>query len=199
MDASPVTRTFSAPRSFHPSSSLLGRAVRAWTGDRLRGEALFLVLITGLGLALLMTHFLGWALLKPVLSESPRWQMLFWGGQVVSVLALAGIGLVGFRPPVRVRCTPDALALTQGDQSCTLFYASISEVDTVSAQQYHRHYRRHAAARIFVSRLPDEVILLRTPEEPVLVGLPDAEAQAALLDLLRSECPSPSESAAQGE
>ena len=189
-----MTRTFEAPRSYHPSHSLLGRAVRAWAGDRLRGEALFIVVFTGLTLALLMSHYLGWALLKPVLTANPSWQALFWGGQVASVLALIGIGLVGFRPAVRVQCRPNAVLLTQGNQSCTLPHASIGKIERVSARRYHRHYRRYAATQVFVSTLPDEVILFRTEDGPVIVGLSDPEAQTSLIDHLesaRSSSPQP--------
>lgn len=185
-----MTRTFKSPRSYHPSHSLLGRAVRARVDDRLRGEALFVVAFTSLTLVLLMSHYLGWALLKPVLTANPSLQALFWGGQVASVLALIGIGLVGARPAVRVRCRPEAVVLTQGNQSCTLPYASIDEIDCISARRYHRHYRRYAATQIFVSALPDEVILLRTGDGPVIVALSDPEAQTALVDHLESACSS---------
>ncbi len=181
-----MTRTFEAPRSYHPSHSLLGRAVRAWVDDPLRSEALFIVIFTGLTLAVLMSHYLGWALLKPLLTARSSWQILFWGGQVLSVFALIGIGLVGLRPAVRVRCGPNAVMLTQGNQSCTLHNATIREIDCISARRYHRHYRRYAATQVFASTLPDEVILLRTSDGPVIVALPDPEAQAALFDHLKA-------------
>ena len=68
-----VTRTFEAPRTYRPSASVLGRAVRAWTNDRLRGEALYLVALTGLTILLLMAHYLGWALLTSALAASQGW------------------------------------------------------------------------------------------------------------------------------
>ena len=189
-----MTPTFESPRSYHPSYSLLGRAVRAWVGDRLRGEALYIVALTGLTLIVLMSHYLGWALLKPVLTANPSWQAVFWGGQIASVLALIGIGLVGFRPPVCVDCRSDAVSLTQGDQSCTIPYASIDEIECVSALRYHRHYRRYAATEVFVSTLPDEVVLLRSKDGPVVVALSDPKAQNALvehLETVRSPSPEP--------
>ncbi len=171
---------------------MLGRAVRAWVNDRLRGEALFIVALTGLSLLLLMSHYLGWALLKPTLLANPSWQAIFWGGQVVSILALIGAGLVGFRPAVQVKCHPNTVVLTQGDQSCTLSYSSIEEIDRISARRYHRHYRRYAATQVFASHLPDEVLLLRTEDGPVIVALSDPEAQGALLDRLEAlRSPSP--------
>jgi hypothetical protein len=53
-------------------------------------------------------------------------------------------------------------------------------VDTVSATTYHRHYRRYAATAAFVGAPRDELLLFRTERGPVVVGLGDAEAQAAL-------------------
>ncbi len=189
-----MTHAFESPRSYHPSYSVLGRAVRAWVGDRLRGEALYLVALTGLTLVLLMSHYLGWALLKSTLLANPSWQAVFWGGQVGSVLVLIGIGLVGFRPAVRVECHSDRVELTQGDRSCTLSHSSIRELASISARRYHRHYRRYAATQVFASDFPDEVLLLRTEDGPVIVALSDPEAQAALFDrleALRSPSPTP--------
>ncbi|MFB6271376.1 MAG: hypothetical protein ABEL51_00635 [Salinibacter sp.] len=189
-----MPRTFTSPSAYHPSYSLLGRAVRAWIDDRLRGEALYIVVLTGLTLVLLMSHYLGWALLKPVLTEHPFWQRLFWIGQGTSVLVLLGLGLVGFRPAVRVRCGPETITLRQGDRVCRVDYTALTDVSTLSARRYHRHYRRYAATRIFLSAVPDEVICLHTEEGPVIVALSDPDAQTAVLDHLasvRSSFPEP--------
>ncbi len=170
-----VTPTVQSSRCFDPSYSLLGRAIRAWTGDRLRGEAFFIVVLTGLALFLLMSHYLGWALLKPVMANNPSWQMLFWAGQLASVVLWGGLGLVGFRPAVTVTCSPTTLTLEQGGRSRTVPLDEIEQVHTVSAMAYHRHYRRYAATEIFVSTLGEEVLLLRTSDGPVVVALPDPE------------------------
>ncbi len=175
-----MTPPFQSPRAFDPSYSLLGRAFRYWTGDRLRGEAFFVVALTGLALLLLLAHYLGWALMRPILAEHPSWQMLFRAGQLGSAVVWAVVGLLGFRPAVTVTCTPTTLDLEQGMRSCTVRYDTIERVDTVSATTYHRHYRRYAATRVFVSHLPDEVLLLHTARGPIVVGLLDADAQAAL-------------------
>ncbi len=175
-----MTRTFQSPWSYDPSYSLLGRLFRYWTGDRLRGEALYIVALTGLALVLLMSHYLGWALLKPVLIEKPSWQILFWAGQLASVVILGAIGLLGVRPGVTVACTPAGLELEQGSRSRTVAHDAIEEIDTVSATTYHRHYRRYAATDVFAAGMQEEVILLRTPGGPVAVALADADEQAAL-------------------
>ena len=175
-----MTPTFTSPWTFDPSYSLLGRAFRRWTGDRLRGEALFIVALTGLALALLMSHYLGWALLKPLLSENPHWQLIFWTGQLASVVIWAGIGLLGVRPSVTVSCTPTAVKLEQGARSETIPYKSIDLVETVSATTFHRHYRHYANTSVFVGSIPDEVLLLHTSRGPFVVGLPDADEREAL-------------------
>jgi len=193
-NAAAVTRTFESSWSYDPSYSLLGRAVRYWTGDRLRGEALFIVILTGLGLVLLMSHYLGWALLKPVLVDNPSWQLLFWVGQLASVAALGAVGLLGVRPGVTVDCTATGLELEQGARSETVPYDDIEQVETVSATQYHRHYRRYAATQVFVGGLENDVLLLRTAQGPVAISLADPEEQAALhahLDTAETEAPEP--------
>jgi MFS family permease len=189
-----VTRTFESSRSYDPSYSLLGRLLRSWTGDRLRGEALFIVVLTGLALALLMAHYLGWALLKPTLVENPSWQMLFWAGQLASVVALAGLGLVGVRPGVTVDCTPRGIDLGQGRRAHSISYEAVEEIALISAVRYHRHYRRYAATKVFVGPLGDEVLLLRTAGGPVVVSLADPEEQEALrahVEAARADAPDP--------
>ncbi len=181
-----MTRTFRSARCYDPSYSLLGRALRRWTRDRLRGEALFLVALTGLALVLLMTHYLGWALLQSYLAEQPTRQLVFWGGQLASGVLWGGIGLVGFRPGVTATCTSNTLTLEQSGRTRTVPYDSIDETRVISATRYHRHYRRYAATSVFVGRLADDVLLLRTERGPVVVGLTPAEAHEELQRLIES-------------
>ena len=182
-----MTPTFRSPRIFDPRYSLLGRAFRAWTGDRLRGEALFVVAVTGLAVLLLLAHYLGWALLQPALAGSPSGQTLFWVGQLASALVWAGLGLVGVRPAVSVHCTSAGLELEQGGRHRQVPYDALDAVKTVAATTYHRHYRRYAATAVFVGRLQDEVLLLRTERGPVVVGLADPDDQTALRAHLEPE------------
>ena len=175
-----MPRTFRSPRSYDPSYSPLGRLFRSWTGDRLRGEAFLIVTLTGLALALLMTHYLGWTLLKPVLADNPSWQVLFRAGQLASVAVLAAVGLLGFRPAIRITCTAGGLELEQGTRSRTVSYDAVDEIEVVSATRYHRHYRRYAATQGFVGAVGDAVLLLRTLNGPVAIGLADADEQTAL-------------------
>lgn len=190
-----LTRTFHTSRSYHPSYSLLGRLVRAATGDRLRTEALFVVILTGLVLLLLLTHYLGWAMLQPVFTgpDGTDWQITFWIGQVASVLTLGLLAGIGFRPGLTVECGPDAVHLSQGRQTLSLPYSAIGETALISARQFHRHYRLYAATRIFAGTIRAEVLLLRTDNGPVVVALDRLDDQVALRGLLteRTEEPAP--------
>jgi hypothetical protein len=189
-----VTRTFQSSWSYDPSYSLLGRIFRYWTDDRLRGEAFFIVALTGLALLLLMAHYLGWALLKPMLVENPSWQVLFWVGQLASVAVLGAVGLLGVRPGVTVTCTATAVEVEQGSRSRTVPYDLLDDCDAVSATRYHRHYRHYAATAVFAGPIDDEVLLLRTPSGPVAIALADPDEQAALhahLDSVETTAPEP--------
>lgn len=194
-----MTSSFQSPSSFDPSYSLLGRAFRYGTGDRLRGEALYIVALTGLAVVLLMTHYLGWALLQPVLANDPSGQMLFWAGQLASAVVWGMVGLVGIRPGVTVSCSASAVKLHQGGRTYVVPYDGLDHVDSISATTYHRHYRRYAATKVFVSQVPDELLLLRTPHGPVVVGLSDPDDRDALrhhLETTTIEAPEAAVSAA---
>lgn len=187
-DLAALTRTFRSSRTFHPYHSLLGRLLRWATGDRLRGEATFILTLTGLALLVLIAHYLGWALLQPVIEgdNTQAWQMRFWFAQIASVLLLAAVGLVGFRPPVTAHVGENRLTLDQGKRSLTLSVDEIEEVSSLSAQLYHLHYRHYAATHAFIGTMDDTVLLLRTADGPVVVALPEDD-QTALAQALAFE------------
>lgn len=190
-----MTRTFRSSRTFDCSYSLLGRLIRTWTGDRLRGEALFIVILTGLGLLLLLAHYLGWALLQPVLTGegAEAAQLKFWTAQVVSFLVLVSVGVLGLRPPVHARLDDDGLHLQQGNRHLHLTLDAIDEVRIIDARRFHRHYRRYAATRIFAARPGASVLLIDTDAAPVIVALSSEDDQAALQDALQHRTPAVAE------
>jgi hypothetical protein len=193
-----LTRTFHSSRTYHPSHSLLGRAFRWWTGDRLRGEALFIVTASGLVLTLLMVHYLGWALLQPMMTgpNATDWQIGFWIGQLVSLALVGGLCLVGFRPELTVRASADGLSLQQGDDRLDLSLDDIDEVRMISARTFHQHYRHYARTRVFLGRVASEVLLLLTPDGPVVVGLDSLDDLADLHHHLTEETRTPAETPA---
>ena len=182
-----MTRTFRSPRTFSLSHSLLGRAIRYITGDRLRGEALYILTITSLALGVLMAHYLGWALLQPAMQagNTESWELTFWLAQVTSVAVLLLIGGIGFRPAVSatVDSEQEHLSLQQGSDELTLSLSDVHEVSIVSARLFHLHYRHYAATRLFIGSLHDEVIILRTPHGPVAVAIADGDA-GSLVELV---------------
>jgi len=193
-----LTRTFRSPRTYHPSYSLLGRAFRRWVGDRLRSEALFLVTVSGLLLGLLMVHYLGWALLQPMMTgaNASEWQIGFWIGQVASVLLVTAIGLIGFRPGVTVQLTTDGITLQQGNESARLDRDRIDTVRLISARLYHQHYRHYARTRIFAGKTATEVLLLDTDDGPVIVALESMDDLITLHDHLTQAVTTPAETRA---
>ncbi len=182
-----MTRTFRSSRTFSFSHSLLGRVIRYVTGDRLRGEALYILTITTLALVILMAHYLGWALLQPAMQagDTESWELTFWFAQVGSVVFLLLIGGIGFRPAVSatVDAEQQRLSLQQGSDELTLSLTDIDEVSIVSARLFHLHYRRYAATRLFIGTLRDEVVILRTPHGPVAVAIADGDA-GSLVELV---------------
>ncbi|PEN12776.1 hypothetical protein CRI94_12210 [Longibacter salinarum] len=157
------------------------------TGDRLRGEALFILTLTTLVMGVLIAHYLGWALLQPMMtgSDTSTWQIGFWLAQVGSVAFLLLIGGIGWRPEVIATIDTEAglLSVEQGNVSASVDVDDIQDVSVVSARQYHLHYRRYAATKPFIGKLGDEVVIVRTTQGPLAISIDDAEA-GALVDLV---------------
>ncbi len=172
-----MTRIFHTSRHFHPGYSLLGRWLRRSVGDRRRAEALHLLIGTGFALALVLIHFAVSTLLPP--GTLPMWYVAGLGG--VGALGL-GLGVLGMRPTLAVVCRDEAreLRLHQGANQLTVAYDAIKSVEPIGARRFHRHERRYAATHVFIGRLGDELLLLRTERGPVAIGLDTADDHAAL-------------------
>ena len=180
-----VTPSFHISGRFHPGYSLLGRWLRRATGDVRRAEALLIVAWSGLLLLLAGGQALAWMLLQDVLEAAPRGPeaTAFWLAQLGAALGYVLFGLVGFQPPIAVTCTPRRLTLRQGDRTLAIPYHAITSAEPVSVLRFHRHWRRYAATHVFVNRIPDTLLLLRTTSGPVVLGL-SAGDQAALVEHL---------------
>jgi hypothetical protein len=168
--------------------------MRRLAGDRLRGEAFFILALTVLALLMLLTHYLSWALIKPLVEQtvtSPAgglsWGVLYWLGQLGTVLVVGVVGVLGFRPALTVAIVGDdeELRLQQGARAATVPFDAIDAVGFTSARRFHRHYRRYAATRVFRGGLLDEVVLVETTEGPLIIALDDTEDQATLVDQLQ--------------
>ena len=182
-----MTPSFHISGRFHPGYSLLGRWLRRTTGDARRAEALLIVALVGLLVVLAGGQALAWMLLQDVLEVAPRAPeaAAFWLAQLGAALGYVLFGLVGFQPPITVTCMPGALVLCQGGRTLALPYHAIASAEPVSALRFHRHWRRYAATHVFVNRIPDPLLLLRTTSGPVVLGL-SAGDQAALVEHLEA-------------
>lgn len=161
--------------------------MRRAAGDRRRAEALLIAALVGGLLLLAGGQSVAWLLLRETIEQQPRGSVtvLFWLGQLGAALGFVLLGLVGFQPPITVTCTPNGMMLRQGDRALALPYPTIASAATVSALAFHRHWRRYAATHVFVNRIPDELLLLRTTAGPVVLGLAPAD-QTALVEHLEA-------------
>lgn len=187
-------RVFHAPRRFHPGYSPLGRWLRRRTGDHRYAEALHVLLLTGLALALLFLHFLSGALLGELWAAQPSARWIYG----LSLAGLGGAGLVpcvvGLRPALTVTCAADTLRLAQGASTITVPYAALASVQRITAQRFHRHERRYAATRTFLGVLDEDVLLLRTADAPpVVIALPAADLDALQTHLETARTPARTE------
>ncbi len=152
-------------------------------GDERRAEALFLVALSMVLLALLLGQFLAWVALKEAILAAPDGPVAvaFWLAQGAGVALCLLTCVIGFRPAVTVRVEATGLTLRQGRRALTLAYDEIAAARPLPARRFHRHYARYAATQVFANRYTPEVVLIETARGPVVVGLlPDDQA-----DLLR--------------
>lgn len=191
-----ASRTFHAPRRFHPGYSWLGRWLRRRT-DRRQGEALHILIVTGLGLGLLLVHYVSWTLFYESLEATPLHQQIYWLSQAALLGVTAALCLVGVRPALVVTARPRALHVEQGDRSLTVPYDALTSVQLIAARRFHRHERRYAATRVFLGAVPNEVLLVRRAEGgPVVLGLPPSAQDALHAHLETRHAVSPSVPAA---
>jgi hypothetical protein len=163
----PVPLRFVIPRSLYPPASLLGRLVRRWAGDARQAESLYVVAAAlVLCVGMLISQW-GWI----VFGTDPTSAVAYFAAQVIGGAVLVGTCMLGWRPRVVVTARDRMLDVRQGAEALSLHYGRIHAAERISADAYHRHWRRYAATRAFVGRLPDELLLLRTPSGPVVLGL----------------------------
>jgi len=193
-----ASRTFHAPRRFHPGYSWLGRWLRRRT-DRRQGEALHILIVTALALVLLLAHYVSWTLLYEQFARSPSLEWIYWSSQLGLLGVIGAACLAGMRPALTVTCSPQSLVLEQGARTYSIPYDAITSVQPITAQRFHRHEHRYAATDVFIGALHDEVLLVRrTGSGPVVLGLspPVHDALHDQLGQMRASSPSVHEPAA---
>ena len=163
----PVPLRFVIPRSLYPPASLLGRLVRRGARDARQAESLYVVtaaLVLCLATLSSQWGWIGWG-------TDPDTAVAYFVAQVVGGVLLVGTCLLGWRPRVVVAAHERKLDVQQGAEALSLHYGQVASAERITAEAYHRHWRRYAATRAFVGRLPEELLLLRTEAGPVVLGL----------------------------
>ncbi len=191
-----LSQHFVMPARFHPGYSLAGRWVRRRVGDPRRAEAYFTLTLVGVMAMLAPAQYVVWALVQEAVLANPGGPtaLAFWGGQIAAVTLYAATCVIGFQPPVEVAVMPGGVRIRQGKDALTLASDEVLRMETIPALLFHRHHRRYAGTRVFVNRMPPEVLLLHTKEGPVALGLAPAD-RAALIAHLQARAPFPFETA----
>ncbi len=174
------------PPRFHPAHSLLGGGIRRFVRDPRQAEALFLLSLSAIALALILTNFLAWTWLRPAVLGDPRSSitLVFWTGQITGVLLFVLTCVVGFAPAAVIKPGDTHLILRQGRRTAALPYASITQVVSVSALCYYRQYRPYAATQSFLNRVTPDVMIVWADGVPYAIGLPPKH-HPVLLEYLR--------------
>jgi len=176
--------SYRIPARFHPGRSPLGRLIRRLTADRWQADALYLAALVLGGTALLLAHLVAWNLTPATLAHTPAW----FAAEIALALVVAALSLIGWQPGIAVRCDATGLHLRQSRRRLTVAPDDVTDVEVVSARHYHRHERRYAGTRVFVNRVPGEVLLVRTEETVVAIGLATESERAALRRRLEARC-----------
>ena len=160
-------RAFYVPPRLSPSRSLLGLGIRCLVQDRWQAESVYLVVFPLIVLLVILAQFIAWTWLEPAAVAATRF---FWA-QVLAILAVALLGAVGFKPPVRIFVHDSGLVLRQGKRLRTLSHDAIRSFAVITALAYHREYRRQRAVVPFISRLTPEVVIIVAAQTKLAVGL----------------------------
>lgn len=172
--------TFQIPRVFHMAHAPLGRLLRARTADRRLAESRFILIVVFVVLGLMLVNQFAWAFVRAEAVANPQGPEAigFWLSQIALGLVFLVTCVIGFKPRFTATLTDSGLELRDKRHLHEVPYAEIESVDVVSALDFHRHYRRYRQTRVFVNRLGNEVVLIRTTNGPVVVGMPESDRQA---------------------
>lgn len=182
----PLTEHYHIPGAWDPTASLLGRVLKQMEPDVLRAEATFYVAAVATVAGYLVLVFLGWAWINwdgpPAEAEVSRYWMLQSLG-LASVVALAWIGR---RRGVEVFLTDEDIRIERGAAAPLLIpYGEIEHGERIPSLRFHQHYRLYAETRSFRGRVPEKMVLLKTPAFPVVLGIRPAEQALFLERVLR--------------
>lgn len=168
---------FRIPSRFHPAYSMLGRWIAERAGDPRRAESLFIV-ASGVGaLVLVLSQILTWTFLNP----SP---LPFTLTQVTAAGLYAVVCLAGREPEITVEVTDRGVEiarrppadgfpwrLERRPEIVVVPFRRIRRIRTVPADLFYTHYARYAGTRVFVNRIPPDVLMLELPTGPLFLGM----------------------------
>lgn len=157
------------PPAFDPASSLLGRLVRRWAHDERQAASLYVVAAALMLVVATLAGQWGWVLWGQDADGASN--LVLFAVQIGGGLLVGCAALVGWRRPIHVHADSDALTVQCGAESFVLSLDALSSAERITPSAYHRHWRRYAATRSFVNRLPDVLLLLRTDHGPIVLGL----------------------------
>ena len=126
-----------------------------------------------LGLAITLAQTVIWTIYSPASV-----------GLTVTVIAQAGAAVVFFstcllgrQPRIDVVLEESTLEVSSAGGAFRIPLDSVTRVQRIDAQLYHRHYRRYERVLTFVNRIPDQLLLIETVERPVVLGLSESGLQ----------------------
>ena len=190
-----LSLSFTIRRRFHIGHSLLARQIRNRVSDEHYAEGIFILALSMLGIGLVVLFYLAWAGLEPLFIANPEnttsLTTSFFLGQVGAGLLFFLICLLGYKPGVDISLSDEQLVIEQGKTVRRIPVRAIRNVSSISALQYHRHYRKYQNTQSFFVRLPAVLLLLTTDTGPVVLGtLPEQQQElVSLLQQRRTQTP----------
>ncbi len=184
-----MSYTYHIQRRFHIGYSILGRQIRQRIADEHYAEGVFIIAFAALFICLVITNYLGWAILQSMYAGAPdeAGAITYWIGQVILAFLFLAFCVVGFKPAVHVSFDPQkGLSIKQGRKQADISLQNIRAASRISALRFHRHHRKYSETQAFFVKLPLSLTLLSTDDGPVLLGLSEEENQE-LITLLQPQ------------
>ncbi len=170
--------TWTVGGRLHPSGSLIARALRRWTGDPLRAEALHLLIGSLFALACSGAYLISGSL-------SPDWSASVATWAIWASTAGAFVGLVGWTPGLHVLLSSETLLIRQGEKDARIALNDIVSCGALDARTFHRVHRRYADVRTFAVRT-DALLLIETTDAPLVIGFATPSDRDALHEAMQT-------------
>lgn len=182
-----VSHRISRSRNLNANYSVLGRLIRRSVKDAHYAEGILILTIALLCISMVVFFYIGWAFVEPIITADTSGQAAayYFFGQLGSFLLLFFVALLGFKPGLEIDVDAHCLHIKQGKQRMLVLFNEIQHADSISAKEFHQHYRKYINTRAFYNRLSGNLLLLDTDNGPVILGLSE-EDQATLRGALRS-------------